>query len=150
MLTDLLLAALHHLLVFALIAMLVAESTLLRGTLDATTLNRVARLDAGYGAAAGLLLVAGLLRVFYGVKGSDFYLHNPWFHAKLGAYVLVGLLSLLPTLRFLRWRKALSANPAFLPDPADVARQRSVVRFELILIAVILVLAAAMARYGGF
>ena len=150
MLTDLLLAALHHLLVFALIAMLVAESTLLRGTLDATTLNRVARLDAGYGAAAGLLLVAGLLRVFYGVKGSEFYLHNPWFHAKLGAYVLIGLLSLLPTLRFLRWRKALSANPAFLPDPTDVARQRGVVRFELILIAVILVLAAAMARYGGF
>ncbi|MEG3789153.1 DUF2214 family protein [Lysobacter sp. CCNWLW3] len=150
MLTDLLLAAFHHLLVFALIAMLVAESTLLRGPLDAAALNRVARIDAGYGAAAGLLLVAGLLRVFYGAKGSDFYMHNPWFHAKLGAYVLIGLLSLLPTLRFLRWRKALSANPAFLPEAADVARQRGVIRFELILIAAILVLAAAMARYGGF
>ncbi|KRA74722.1 hypothetical protein ASD78_10355 [Lysobacter sp. Root667] len=150
MLTDLLLAALHHLLVFALIAMLVAESTLLRGPLDAAALQRLARIDAGYGMAAGFLLVAGLLRVFYGAKGSDFYLHNPWFHAKLGAYVLIGLLSLLPTLRFLRWRKALSANPAFLPEPADVARQRGVVRFELILIAAILVLAAAMARYGGF
>ena len=150
MLTDLLLAAFHHLLVFALIAMLVAESTLLRGPLDAAALNRVARIHAGYGAAAGLLLVAGLLRVFYGAKGSDFYMHNPWFHAKLGAYVLVGLLSLLPTLRFLRWRKALSANPAFLPEAADVARQRGVIRFELILIAAILVLATAMARYGGF
>ncbi|RDZ28759.1 DUF2214 family protein [Lysobacter silvisoli] len=150
MLPDLLLAALHHLLVFALVAMLVAESTLLRGPLTADSLQRLARLDAGYGMAAGLLLGTGLLRVFFGAKGSDFYLHNPWFHAKLGAYVLVGLLSLLPTLRFMRWRKAVRDNPAFLPEPADLARQRSVVRFELILVGAIFLLAAAMARYGGF
>ena len=115
MLTDLLLASLHHLLVFALIAMLVAESVLLRGTINGAVLQRLARLDGGYGMTAGLLLAVGLLRVFYGVKGYDFYLHNPWFHAKVGCYVLVGLLSILPTIRFLRWRKALAANPAFVP-----------------------------------
>src|SRR5262245_764758 len=118
MLTDLLLAATHHLLVFALIAMLVAESVLLRGPIAAAVLRRLAGLDAGYGTSAVLLLIVGVLRVIFGVKGHDFYDHNPWFQAKFSAFILVALLSILPTLRFLRWRKALKADPNFLP-PAD-------------------------------
>ena len=107
-------------------------------------------MDRGYGMVATLLLVVGLMRVFQGIKGEDFYLHNPWFHAKLGAFVLAALLSVLPTLRFLRWRKALRADPAFLPAPAEVGKMRGIVRFELLLVGAIFVLAAAMARYGGF
>ena len=150
MLTDLLLASLHHLLFFALIAMLVSESALLRGTVDAPALQRLARLDAGYGMVAGLLLAVGLLRVFYGIKGADFYLHNPWFHAKLGAFVLVGLFSIWPTIRFLRWRKAARADPGFRPDAAELARVRGFLRIELVLVGAIFAFAAAMARYGGF
>ncbi|MFC3549689.1 DUF2214 family protein [Lysobacter cavernae] len=149
MMTDFLLASVHHLLVYALIAMLVAESVLLRGTVDRITLQRLAGVDLGYGLCAMALIVAGIARVVFGVKGYDFYLHNPWFHAKLGAFVLVGLLSILPTVRFLRWRKALAANPAHLPDATEVAKLRGIVRFELILIAAIFVFAAAMARHGG-
>jgi putative membrane protein len=150
LLPDLLLAALHHLLVFALATMLVAEAVLLRGPLETATIGRLARLDAGYGASAGLLLVVGLCRVWFGVKGADFYLHNPWFHAKLGCFVLVGLLSILPTLRFLRWRRTAREQPRFQPPAAELARIRSVLRLELALLAAIFVLAAAMARYGGF
>ena len=150
MLTDLLLAALHHLLVLGLIAMLVTELVLLRGTLDGAGLQRLARVDAGYGMNAGLLLAIGLLRVFYGLKGADFYLHNPWFHAKLGCFVLAGLLSILPTIRFMRWRKALAANSGYVPPPGEVASMLRVVRFELVLVAAILVFAAMMARFGGF
>ena len=150
MLTDLFLAIAHHLLVFALTAMLVAEAVLLRGNLDASVLRRLAGLDAGYGVSAMLLLVVGLCRVFFGVMGEDFYLHNPWFHAKLGAFVLVGLMSILPTMRFLRWRKALRADPAFLPAPAELGRLRTILRLELMLLAAIFALAAAMARNGGF
>jgi putative membrane protein len=147
--TDLLLASLHHLLVFALVAMLVAEAGVLRGSLDAAGLRRMFKLDAGYGASAGLLLVVGLLRVFHGIKGADFYLHNPWFHAKLGTYVLVALVSIAPTLNFMRWRKASRTDAAFTPAAAQLARARGIIRFELVLIAMIFVLAAAMARYGG-
>jgi putative membrane protein len=149
MLTDFLLASLHHLLVFGLAAMLVAEAVLLRGAVDRTTLQRLAGIDRGYGMCAMLLIVAGLSRVWFGIKGHDFYLHNPWFHAKLGVFVLVGLLSILPTVRFLRWRRALAANPAFLPDATEVGKLRGIVRFELVLLAAIFVLAAGMARYGG-
>lgn len=150
MLTDLLLASLHHLLFFALISMLVTQSVLLRGTVDGSVLQRLGRLDAGYGISAGLLLVVGMLRVFHGVKGPDFYLHNPWFHAKMTCFVLVALLSILPTIRFMRWRKALKANAAFVPDSGDVGTMARIVRFELMLVAAIFVFAAMMARYGGF
>lgn len=149
MLTDFLLAALHHLLVFGLVAMLVTEAVLLRGTVDNATVRRLAGLDGGYGMTALLLLVVGGLRVFLGLKGEDFYLHNPWFHAKLGAYVLVALLSIAPTLNFIRWRRALRADASFLPDAAALRRARTLIRIELILVAVIFVLAAGMARHGG-
>lgn len=149
MLTDFLLASLHHLLVFGLVAMLVAESVLLGGAIDRRVLQRLAGLDMGYGICAVLLILVGIGRVMAGIKGHDFYLHNPWFHAKLGTFVLVGLLSILPTVRFLRWRKAAAANPIFLPGDAEVAGMRRLVRFELILLAAVFVFAAAMARHGG-
>lgn len=150
MLTDLVLATLHHLLVFGLVAMLVSQSLLLRGPMDGRVLARLGGIDRGYGLIAVLLLVAGLLRVFHGIKDEDFYLHNPWFHAKLGAYLLAAVLSIWPTLRFLRWRKALKADASFLPSQAEVRGLHRIVRFELALVGVIFVLAAAMARYGGF
>jgi putative membrane protein len=150
MLTDLLLASLHHLLFFGLIAMLVSEAALLRGAIDNAAVQRLAKLDAGYGMTAGLLLAVGIGRVFYGIKGYDFYLHNPWFHAKIGCFVLVALLSILPTLRFMRWRKALRADASFVPPADEIAAMARIIRFELVLVAAILVFAAMMARYGGF
>ncbi len=149
MLKDFLLASLHHLLAFGLVTMLVVESTLLSRPLDAPAMKRLAGVDRGLGIVATLLLAVGLWRVYAGIKGPDFYLHNPWFHAKLGAFVLAALLSLWPTVRFLKWRKALKADPSFLPSSADAAGLRRIVRFELALVAAILVCAAAMARYGG-
>jgi putative membrane protein len=150
MLTDLFLAAFHHLLILGLVSMLVTQSVLLRGRMDGSVLVKLGGIDRGYGITALLLLVVGFLRVFQGVKGEDFYLHNPWFHAKIGAFVLVGLLSAWPTMRFLRWRTALKADAAFLPGEREVRRLRAIIRFELILVALIFVCAAAMARYGGF
>lgn len=79
-----------------------------------------------------------------------FYLHNPWFHAKLGLFLLAGLLSIVPTLRYLRWRRAWREAPGFLPTPGELARVRGLVRLQLVLLAAVFVLAAAVARYGGF
>lgn len=149
MLTDFLLAALHHLLFFGLIAMLAAESSVLRGPLDANALQRLGRIDAAYGLVAGLLLIAGGLRIAYGLKGWEFYAHNPWFHAKLGAFLLAALISVVPTLRILRWRRACRLDPSALPGPADAARLRPWIGAQFALLAVILLCAAGMARHGG-
>ena len=120
MLVDFLLASAHHLLFFGLIAMLAAQSVLLARPLDAAGIGRLAGIDRGYGIAAALLLLVGGARVFHGIKGADFYLHNPWFHAKLGCFLLTALLSILPTLGFLGWRRQLRHQPEWRPAPAQV------------------------------
>ena len=148
MFRDFLLASAHHLLLFGLVAMLAMQSALLSRPLDAAGLRRLLGVDRGYGATAGLLLVAGIGRVGWGVKGSDYYLQNPWFHAKFGAFVLAALVSLWPTLAFLRWRRQAARQPGWLPGPDQLAGARTVVRIELALVAAIFVLAAGMARHG--
>ncbi|MDY4341148.1 DUF2214 family protein [Xanthomonas sp. LF07-6] len=147
-LRDLILASLHHLAMLLLIAALVAEWTLLHAPLDHRQLARLVRADAGYGLAALLILVVGGLRVRYGLKGADYYLHNPWFWAKLGAFATIGLLSLVPTLRLLRWRRQARLQPTWAPDTAQVRTLQRLIGVELGLLAVLVVLAAAMARYG--
>ncbi|NLW95739.1 MAG: DUF2214 family protein [Xanthomonadaceae bacterium] len=149
MFCDFLLASAHHLLLFGLVAMLAIQSALLARPIDAAAARRLVGVDRGYGTAAGLLLLAGVARVFWGVKGAGFYLHNPWFHAKVGAFVLAALLSILPTLAFIGWRRQATKQPGWAPDPARVARIRTLVRIELALVALIFVFAAAMARHGG-
>src|SRR3546814_7876225 len=52
MLTDLTLAYLHHLLVFGLVSMLVAQAELLRGRMDGTVLAKLGGIDRGYGITA--------------------------------------------------------------------------------------------------
>ena len=87
MTTDLLLAIAHHLLFFALIAILAAETVLVRPGLAGDTLKRLGRLDAAYGGLAGLILIVGFCRVFFGLKGWEFYIYNWVFWAKIAAFL---------------------------------------------------------------
>lgn len=147
---DLVLAIAHHLLVFGLVAMLAMEAALLRGPgITSAQTRSLSRLDAGYGATAGLILVVGALRVLFGAKGWDYYADNPWFWGKMASFAAVGLLSLPPTLRFVSWRRALTLNPAFVPDPAEIVRTRRFLSLQAIGVASIVVFAAAMARWAG-
>jgi putative membrane protein len=105
MLTDFLLASLHHLAAFALVAIVACELVLLRPGIDGATAKRIGMLDGFYGLAALLLLVAGFGRVFLGAKGGDFYLGSLAFWAKITLFLGIGCLSILPTLRFMAWRR---------------------------------------------
>ncbi len=137
-------AFLHHLAAFALVAALAAEMVLLKGDVTAQVARRLARLDALYGASAGILLVVGLLRVFYFEKGAAYYFHSAPFVAKLALFVAVGLLSIYPTLTFRRWSRE-------LPVPqASVAKIRRTLHWQLAGVVLILLCAAMMARGVGF
>ena len=149
MATDLLLACLHHLVVFSLVAIPAAELALMRGPLGAVRVAHIARLDAMYGLLAMLILAIGFGRVFWGAKGSAFFLHNPVFWAKLSFFALVGLVSSVPTVRLLRWRKATRRDAGFVVAEADVASTRRWLTVELALFVPIPLLAAAMARGIG-
>lgn len=148
--TDLILAALHHLAIVTLIVLLAMEFAILRPGLTGPALRRAARIDAAYGAAAGVVVIVGVCRVIWGIKGPDFYLSNPWFWAKMASFAAIGLLSLPPTLSLLKWRKALAADPAFIVPDAAMARLRGFVHAEVALLALVVIFAAMMARYGAF
>jgi putative membrane protein len=150
MLTDLILAILHHLLMFTLVAVLVAEIMLVRPEITTAHLRRVEQLDAAYGAAAGLILVVGFGRVFLGLKGAEFYLTNPVFWAKIAAFLVVGLLSVPPTLRILGWRAQRRQNPDFTPAITEVRAIRRFMHWEAAVFVLIPIFAAMMARGYGF
>lgn len=147
--TDLVLAIVHHLLVFSLVAILAAELASIRPGLTGTGLRRLGIVDLHYGLIAALILIVGFARVYMGVKGPEAYLGNWAFWAKISAFVLVGLLSAPPTMRILQWRKRARAEPDFALDALDVKAVRPFLIAEVAVFALIPVFAAMMARGYG-
>jgi putative membrane protein len=148
--TDLVLAIVHHLIVFGIASALAAELALMRpAAMSPQTVRLLGRFDAAYGVLALAILVVGFLRVKYGAKGADFYMHNPVFWAKIGAFAVVGLVSIRPTLRILAWQKRAKADAAFVPAPHEVGALRRLMLLEIHVFALIPVFAAMMARGVG-
>ena len=146
---DAVLAYLHFVAIFALGYALLAEWLELKRAADALDVTRLARLDLAYMFAAIAVLATGAARWWYGAKTAAFYTPNPIFHAKLGLFVLVGLLSIWPTVACIRWRKARIADPAYPVPPGECRRARMLVMAELHLLALIPLLAVLMARGIG-
>ena len=147
--TDLLLAIGHHLLIFALAGIIAYEFAVVRQSMTAADIMRVGSVDLWYGILAGLILIVGFTRAVFAAKGWDYYSHNHFFWAKIGTFALVGILSIWPTIQFIRWRNALKKDPAAMPSPGAVATARRFIWAEVILFALIPVFAAAMARGFG-
>jgi putative membrane protein len=147
--TDLLLAAAHHILIFAIAAVLAFEVGVVRQDLTAVDIRRVARVDAWYGILAALIVVVGFVRAIYAAKGWAYYSVNHFFWAKIIAFAIVGLLSVPPTIAYIRWRNALKKDAAFLPTASAVASVRRFLWMEVVVFAFIPIFAAAMARGYG-
>jgi putative membrane protein len=147
MATDLTLAILHHILVFGLVSLIVSEGVLLRGALNAGQIERLARLDGAYGGTAIAVIIVGVLRVLFGIRGWEYYVGNPWFWAKMAGFVAVGILSTRPTMMFLAWQRAARTDPAFLPAAGEVQGALRFLRAESVFVVLVLVFAATMARF---
>jgi putative membrane protein len=147
---DFLLAGAHHLAVFTLVALLAAEFALIRPGLSGDRVRQLARIDAAYGAVAGLVIVVGILRVIFGAAGWDYYSGNHAFWGKMSAIVIVGLLSIPPTLAIRRWVKAGEGRDGFAPEPGEIAANRRFVHLQAGVLVLVPIFAAAMARgYGS-
>jgi len=148
-LTDFILASLHHIAAFSLAAIIAAEFILIGTEMNAKTQNRLRRIDRHYGAIAALVIVIGVARVIWGAKGAEYYLANHVFWTKMLLFAIVGVLSVWPTLRFIAWGKQSSADPTFRPDGAEVSRVRRYLLIEGAVFLCIPIAAAAMARGYG-
>lgn len=143
------LAYLHIAAILMVTVFLTSQAALLRTEwLNAAVVRRLARVDLVYGIAALLLLATGLARTWWGLKGAGWYWSQPLLHVKVTLFVVIGLMSIVPTLRYRRWVKALDAGQG-LPAEADVRATRKLVMWEAHLLVLIPIFAVCLARGIG-
>jgi len=145
--TDLAFAIGHHLLIFALAAVLAFEIGAIKPGMTGNDARRVGRVDAWYGILAGLILIVGFGRANFAAKGWTYYSHNHFFWAKIACFAMVGILSIWPTVAIIRWRRA--ADPGFAPSGDQIRTVRRFLWAEVFFFALIPVFAAMMARGYG-
>lgn len=143
-------AFLHHVAAFALVAALAIEFVLIKGELTAANARGIVVADLVFGVSAGVVLVVGLLRVFYFEKGANYYFQSAPFIAKLSLFVIVALLSIYPTVQFLSWKKSLDRGQHPAVNERSLGKIRRLVHWELAAIVVLILCAALMARGIGY
>ena len=140
------LASVHLLAILTLVVFLTSQAALCRVEwMNAAVVQRLARLDMIYGIAAVILLLTGIARLLWGVKGMGAYTASPLFHLKMTLFVIAFLLSLKPTLTFRRWKKTMDASGQ-LPAPEEVRQTRKWVMWQGHVVPVIAVVAIFWAR----
>ena len=146
---EAILAYLHLLAILTMVVFISSEAALCRVQwLNAAVVERLAKVDRVYGIAAIMVLATGVARTVWGVKGTSWYWTNPLLHVKLTLFIVVGVISIFPTMTYFRWRKALRATGA-LPAEADILKTRKLVMVQAHLIALIPLVAVFLARGFG-
>lgn len=143
---DALLAYAHFMCIFALASLLFAELVILRKVLPADLAVRLQGIDRWYGIVAGLVIASGLGRLFFGLKGAAFYNHNPVFWTKMGLFVIVALLSIAPTIEFIRWRSRKAADGSITLEDRELSRLRGFIWAQVGVFLFIPLCAVFMAR----
>jgi putative membrane protein len=146
MTTEIILRYIHFISIFAIVGSLVSEHLLLKKELSRSELGRLSKIDAVYGVAAITLLGAGLT-LWLGEIGKPaiYYTKNWIFHTKLSLFITIGILSIYPTVFFIKNRKGNPEEKVKIPSAIFW-----MLRVELLLLFIIPLLAGLMARGVGF
>jgi putative membrane protein len=134
--------------IMLMIASLLGEHLLLKQELTAAQAGSVQRLDIVYGASAAIVLITGILRMFL-EKGAAYYNHHIAFHILFGIFVLAALMSIYPTLVFLRWRSDTSAGRGQQLATDQFKKIQMILRVEMTLLLLAPFFATSMA-HGEF
>jgi putative membrane protein len=146
---EALLAYAHILAILTLVVFSSSEAALCRVEwMNAKVVERLVTVDRIYGIAAVVVLLTGLARTWWGVKGMAWYWTDWLLHLKLALFVAVALMSIKPTLMFMRWRRQLRADGG-LPDESQVRLARKWVMVQAHVIALIPLAAVFLARGFG-
>jgi putative membrane protein len=126
-------AWIHYVSIMLLIASLLGEHLLLKQQLTAAEARTIQRLDIIYGASATIVLLTGVMRMFL-EKGATYYNHHIAFHILVTVFVIAALLSIYPTLVFLRWRSDTGAGRGQQLPRDRFTRLQMVLRVEMTLL----------------
>jgi putative membrane protein len=147
---DAILAYLHFTAIFVFFSFLVVETMMMRSTLDAAAVRVLGRVDIWYFGAGVAVLVTGFSRLVWGAKGADFYLSAWPVYVKVLLFLVVGALSVAPTLRFIRWRRLFERDPAWRVPDEERRLVRRLIVIEVHIAAVIPFFAVIMSRGLGY
>ncbi|GHN01608.1 membrane protein [Cytophagales bacterium WSM2-2] len=143
---EILLRYIHFISIFAIVGSLTSEHLLLKKELTRDEVGRLARIDMVYGIAALTLLIAGLTLWLGSIgKPAIYYTKNWIFHTKITLFLIIGLLSIYPTIFFIKNRKGKADEKITIPKSIFW-----MLRIELMLLFIIPLLAGLMARGIGF
>ena len=146
MTVEILLRYLHFISIFVIVGTLVSEHMLLKKQLTRQEISQLARIDAVYGMAAVALVCVGLTLWFGSFGKPAVYYNKNWiFHMKITCFVIVGLLSIYPTIFFTKNRKGEQTEIVDVPKAVIMS-----LRLELLLLLIIPLLAGLMAHGVGF
>src|SRR6201995_4789568 len=93
-------AFLHHLCAFTLVAAVAIEVTLIKQELTLASARRLPVTGIVLGIGAGAPLGFGRFSEFFFEKGTAHYCPRPTFLSKFGLFIIIGLLSIVPTQEF--------------------------------------------------
>lgn len=141
---DLFIRYLHFVSIFVLVAAVLGQHLILRGTITRALVGKAQKLDIAYAISVVVVLGTGLLQWLVVGKPADFYSSNPVFHSKLTLFLVIGLVSIYPSVYLGKNRKG---------DPDEVITiPRGIiwsVRAELLILFLMPLLATLMARGIG-
>jgi len=141
-------AWIHYIGIMLLIASLLGEHLLLKQEMTVSDARTIQTLDIVYGASAVVVLVTGIMRMFL-EKGVAYYNHHIAFHILFGLFVTVALLSIYPTVIFLRWRNDTRAGRGQQLAGSQFKKIQMMVRVEMTLLLLAPLFATWMA-HGEF
>ncbi len=140
------LASLHIVAILAMVVFSSSQAALCREEwLNAAVVRRLLRLDWIFLTAVALLLLSGVARVVWGIKGWQWYVGQPLFHVKMTLVLLTLLIVTRPSLAIRRWVRTLDASGA-LPGAQEINRVRRAIMLHTHVMPVIAVVAVFWAR----
>ncbi len=149
MLISALFAFLHFVAVFGIFCTVFLEWQTISSKPSYADARRIQLCDLWYGIFATIVLVVGFMRVYLFEKGHAFYVASPFYYVKLTLFILVGLISIYPTVRFIKWRAQTNVGQAPDLSMQEYRQILNILRAEMLLLLGVAICASLMARGIG-
>jgi len=144
MIIDILVRYLHFVSLILLLAAVLGQHLLLRKQMTRGEIARVQRLDILYAVTVIIVLLSGFAQWLWIGKPAQFYSSNPVFHVKITLFLLVGIISIYPSVFLGKQKKGDPEESIAVP-----AGLIWCVRIELLLLFAMPLLATLIARGIG-
>ena len=134
----------HFVGIMIVFAMVCIENVLIKPSMERKRIKQLFNVDGIYGLFSIIVVAAGLYLWFGGGKPAAYYTQNGIFHAKVALFIVVGILSIWPTVFYFKNRKGDENDKIEVPNYL-----RKIIRIEIFLLIAIPLLAALMAQGVG-